>query len=400
MALTDTQLKALKPKTKPYIVTDSSGLYVEVIPTGGVCWRYRYRLHGKQEKVSLGRYPDLSLKAARQKRAELAALVAQGQSPAQQKQRAKVELHAALTVREFAAQWMKDVVQRVRKNSRTIELYLEADILPAIGDRRLREVTPTDVQAIVFRKRDAGREKAAAMLRGILKRLFDYAMAQTLIEYNPIASLPTRFVTTLTSRDRVLEPAEIRTFLIELYQSNMARRSKLALHLLLLTLARKGELTRARWEHLNFDAGEWLIPSENSKTDKPHMVYLSCQVIELFRELQMLAGDSEWVLPGRVKDQPLSDAALNQALVGINFSIPQFTIHDLRRTASTRLNEMGYAGDVIEKALNHTQVGVRGIYNRAEYREQRQTMLQFWSDWVADLIDERKILVFNFRKAG
>jgi integrase len=196
---------------------------------------------------------------------------------------------------------MKDVVQRVRKNSRTIELYLEADILPAIGDRRLREVTPTDVQAIVFRKRDAGREKAAAMLRGILKRLFDYAMAQTLIEHNPIASLPTRFVTTLTSRDRALEPAEIRTFLIELYQSNMARRSKLALHLLLLTLARKGELTRARWEHLNFEAGEWLIPSENSKTDKPHMVYLSCQVIELFRELQMLAGDSEWVLPGRVK---------------------------------------------------------------------------------------------------
>lgn len=83
----------------------------------------------------------------------------------------------------------------------------------------------------------------------------------------------------------------------------------------------------------------------------------------------MLAGDSEWVLPGRVQDQPLSDAALNHALDGVNFSIPQFTIHDLRRTASTRLNEMGYAGDVIEKALNHTQVGVRGIYNRAEYRE-------------------------------
>ncbi|CDH45370.1 MAG: tyrosine-type recombinase/integrase [Candidatus Competibacteraceae bacterium] len=87
-------------------------------------------------------------------------------------------------------------------------------------------------------------------------------------------------------------------------------------------------------------------------------------------------------------------------MTGIQFSIPQFTIHDLRRTASTRLNEMGYAGDVIEKALNHTQGGVRGIYNRAEYREQRQTMLQFWSDWVADLIDERKVIAFNFRKAG
>ncbi len=222
---------------------------------------------------------------------------------------------------------------------------------------------------IVFRKRDAGCEKAAALLRGILKRLFDYAIAQTLIEHNPISSLPTRFVTTLTSRDRALEPAEIRTFLIELYQSNIARRSKLALHLLLLTLTRKGELTRGRWEHVHFDAAEWLIPPEHSKTEKLCVVYLSRQVIELFHELQMLAGDSEWVLPGRVQDQPLSDAALNHALDGVNFSIPQFTIHDLRRTASTRLNEMGYAGDVIEKALNHTQVGVRGIYNRAEYRE-------------------------------
>jgi len=103
MALTDTQLKALKPKAKSYIVTDGDGLYIEVIPTGGICWRYRYRLHGKQEKVSLGRYPELSLKAARQKRAELATLVAQGQSPAQQKQQIKAEWTTALTVREFAA---------------------------------------------------------------------------------------------------------------------------------------------------------------------------------------------------------------------------------------------------------------------------------------------------------
>ncbi len=300
MALTDTQLKALKPKAKSYIVTDGDGLYIEVIPTGSICWRYHYRLHGKQEKVSLGRYSELSLKAARQKRAELATLVAQGQSPAQQKQQIKAEWTTALTVREFAAQWMKEVVQRVRRNPRIIELYLESDILPAIGDKRLRDVTPLDVQPIVFRKRDGGREKAAALLRSILKRLFDYAMAQILIEHNPIASLPARFVTTMTSRDRALEATEIRTFLIELYQSNIARRSKLTLHLLLLTLVRKGELTRARWEYLNFDVGEWLIPSENSKTDKPHVVYLSRQVIELFRELQMLAGDSEWVLPGRV----------------------------------------------------------------------------------------------------
>ena len=170
MALTDTQLKALKPRAKPYIVSDGDGLYVEVLPTGGVCWRYRYRLTGKQEKVSLGQYPDLSLKIARQKRAELAALVAQGESPAHRKQQAKAELSHALTVREFATIWINEIVRRDRKNPRIIEQYLAADILPAIGDKHLRNVTSLDVQAIVFRKRDGGRESAAALLRGILKR--------------------------------------------------------------------------------------------------------------------------------------------------------------------------------------------------------------------------------------
>ena len=157
---------------------------------------------------------------------------------------------------------------------------------------------------------------------------------------------------------------EIRIYLQALYQSGIRRQFKLALHLILLTLVRKSELLLAQWWHVDFEGGEWHIPEQNSKTGKPHVVYLSKQAVELFRELKALAGSSEWVLPGRGgSGKPFAHNALNKALNGVNVPIDPFTIHDLRRTGSTRLNEAGFAYDVIEKSLNHTIGGMRGIYN-------------------------------------
>ncbi|MCA1853953.1 MAG: Arm DNA-binding domain-containing protein, partial [Beggiatoa sp.] len=144
MALTDMAIKALKPQAKRYFVTDDRGLSLEVYPTGGMAWRYRYRLNGKLEKVALGKYPALSLKAARLKRDELAATVAQGQSPAKQKQLRKVALATATTVREFGERYFVDVVKRDRKDTKIMRRYLEKVLYPALGDRPMREVTAAD----------------------------------------------------------------------------------------------------------------------------------------------------------------------------------------------------------------------------------------------------------------
>ncbi len=178
----------------------------------------------------------------------------------------------------------------------------------------------------------------------------------------------------------------MRTYLEVLYRSNIRRQFKLALNLILLTLVRKSELLHALWRQVDFKLGEWALPGESVKNEKPHIVYLSRQATEILVELKTLAGDSEFVLPGRGSlNKPFASNALNKALEGVNFPIPPFTIHDLRRTGSTILHERGFSSDVVEKALNHTIGGVRGVYNRAEYAEQRREMLQSWADYVDEL---------------
>jgi integrase len=207
----------------------------------------------------------------------------------------------------------------------------------------------------------------------------------------------TRYIGKVRKRSRVLTPSEIRLYLRTIYQSNIRRQFKLALHIILLTLSRKSELLLARWEHVNFEAGEWLIPEENAKTAKPHIVYLSTQVAEMFKELKVLAGDSDLVLPGRGSlSRPFAANALNRALEGLTFDMDPLTIHDLRRTGATLLTERGFNRDVIEKALSHEAVGMRAVYIVAEFAEQRRKMLQWWGDYVNGIMNESKVIVGNF----
>lgn len=392
MALTDTALRALKPKERPYTVADERGLYVEVFPTGGVVWRYRYRLNAKQEKLTLGKYPALTLKNARLKRDEAAQSAAMGKSPAKQKQLAKVAAAGASTVAEFGEQFFRDVVAKDRRDATQPRRYFDKSVVPAIGNKSLSEVTTDDVRSIIWKKKEEGFDAAAGEVRGLLKRLFDYAITKGLVTANPVLALPMRHVHKAKSRDRALSPAEIRVFLKAAFESNIRRQFKIALHLILLTLVRKSELLLARWEHVNFEECEWQIPAENSKTGKPHIVFLSTQAIALFRGLQSLAGGSSLVLPGRGSlTKTFAANSINEALkVALQGqAIPAFTVHDLRRTASTLLHEKGWSSDVVEKALNHTIGGVRGVYNRAEYSKQRREMLQFWADFVEELLTSR-----------
>jgi integrase len=399
MALSDTRIKALKPRPVRYLVTDGSGLAIEVLPSGKLSWIYRFRIDRKPEKVAIGRYPLMSLKQARQKRDELAHVVALGRSPAREKQLAKSASSEDTTVHGFAEKYFKEIVERDCKDSRPIRRYLDREIYPTLGEKAIRDVTIMDVERLVFRKRDAGQPASAGKIRSLLKRMFDYAMARGAVVSNPATSIPMRYITQARPRTRALSPQEIRIYLHTLYQSNIRRQFKLSLHIILLTLVRKGEMISAKWEHVDFDTGEWNIPGENTKTGKPHVVYMSRQVVELFRGLHELASGSSWVLPGRSSiHKPFSKTALNQALGGVAFAIEPFTIHDMRRTSSTLLHEKGFSSDVVEKALNHTIGGVRGVYNRAEYAEQRKKMLQFWGDYVDGIASEKKVLIGNFSR--
>jgi integrase len=404
MALTDTALKALKPREKPYIVSDDRGLYAEVMPSGATAWRYRYRLNRKPEKLTLGRYPALSLKNARIKRDEAATAIALGQSPAKEKQRAKVGAVATTTVAEFGERFFLEIVAKERRDVTIPRRYFDKEIVPSFGAKSVRDVTTEDVRRVIWRKKEQGFDAAAGQIRGVLKRLFDYAVTHGLVTGNPVMALPMRHVFKAKARERTLSPDEIRGFLKAVFESNIRRQFKLGFPLILLTMVRKSELRLARWTDVHIDEAEWHIPAELTKTGKPHIVYLSRQAADLFRELHPLASGSDLVMPGRGSlSKPFAhnamNVALNVALEGT--TVPGFTLHDLRRTASTLLHENGWASDVVEKAMNHTIGGVRGVYNRAEYAAQRREMLQFWADFVEGLMTKKgKLLLGHFVKTA
>ncbi len=381
MSLTDAKLRAAKPQAKTFTLSDERGLYVEVFPTGGKVWRYRFSFDGKREKLTLGKYPDLTLKAARLARDKAARSVAAGINPVEEKRNLKSEL-AIETVEQFAAQFLKEV-GKVRKNPEPELARWRNDILPHIGSMRLDELNHQIIWEVIKRKKEEGFDQAAKLILGSLKRFSDYAVTCGHLPLNPAASIKPKHVAQNRSRERALTEAELGTFLSAIDSTDLHLSLKHALRLLTLTLVRKGELRRALWQDVHFDRAEWHIPAENSKTGKPHIVYLSKQACESFESLQQLAGGSEFVLPGRWGRKPYAEATFNNALKEVlaGKGVEDVTVHDLRRTGATQLAELGFNPDVIEKALNHTIKGIKAVYNRAEYAEQRREMLQAWADF-------------------
>jgi len=398
--LSTTKLNNLKPKEAPYRVADGQGLSIEVNPGGAKTWVYRYRLNGRQAPVRLGRYPGISLAEAREKRLAAEKLVAHGKSPAVEKIAHKAGLSAQSTVAQFSERFMEDRVKPVRKSTTQIERYFRKQIIPEIGTLKLSDVTPQHILTITDRLKGYGSPMAALEVRNLLKRFFAYAVARQLATFNPAAAIPSNSIATSKSRDRVLSANEIHTYLDKLYKSDIARRYTLVFHLILITLVRKSELVLAKWSEIDLENGEWHIPGGNTKMGKPRVVYLSAQATALFEELKALARGSDNVLPGRNNpSQPIGRTALNRILSSIKFGIPQFTIHDSRRTASTHLHEMGWKSDVIEKALGHEIGGVRGVYNRAEYAIERKQMLQQWASHVEALLSRASVVGINSRRA-
>lgn len=432
MALTDAKLRSLKPAEKPFQVSDGGGLFVEVMPGGAMPWRLRYRLYGKQEKVTLGDYPAYSLADARLWRDDCTALVERGVSPMALKRgdaipndvavavkeraqkfiddwclhvRKKIEAkaaeaRAASTVQAFAERWFSEVAEPSNSNPRNIRRILDKDVIPGMGDKQVAEVTADDVLAITDKIKARGADQMALATRNVLKRLFAYAIARGLTKFNPAAAVEAKYIATAKSRDVALSSDEVGRLLRSIYQSSMKRANKLALHLLILCMVRKSELIEARWGEVDFDEAVWSIPGERMKKDRPHVVPLSKQALAMFEELKGLSSGSDFIFPSRSSlNKPIAHSTLNVAVRTLDLDVRDFVLHDFRRTASTLLHEAGFNSDWIEKCLAHETKGIRGVYNRAEYIGHRREMLQWWADFVDAQIEEgRKVIIGRFGK--
>lgn len=395
--LTDTALKNLKPKSAQYKVADRDGMYVTVSPVGTVTFRYDYRLNGRRETLTIGRYgPDgLSLARARERCLEARRAVAEGRSPSQEKQRQKRRLAEAKTFGEFTVRWaaearMADSTRSMRKS------ILDRDILPVFQNRLLTEITADDLRDLCNKVKSRGAPATAIHVRDIVKQVYGFAILHGEKVANPADDVGPSSIATFVPKDRALSPSEIRVMLSQMEHVASYPTIKLGLRLILLTLVRKGELIHATWDEVDFEKALWSIPKERMKASKAHNIYLSQQALDIMIALRTCAGGSRYLIPSRYDaDKCMSNATLNRVTQLIaeraktnSLPLEPFTVHDLRRTGSTILNELGFNSDWIEKCLAHEDGrSSRGVYNKAEYAEQRRHMLQEWADmidaWVA-----------------
>jgi integrase len=401
--LNDKGIKALLPKEKRYLKADGGGLVLEVMTGGAKIWRFRYTLHGKQQPLAtIGDYPAITLLVARERARTYAETVAKGVSPVADTRKDRGAMKILNTVRACADAWYLAEIAKLSESYRnSTRRQLDADILPAIGNKALTDVNAGDVLAICDRIKGRGAPQSALFARNVVKRLYSWAISRQLVTVNPAQMLVARYIATPRSRTRVLAPDEIGTVLRAIYMSDMARPSKLGLHLLTITMVRKSELIEAEWSEFDLDASIWRIPAARMKKERDHWVHLSTQAIAMFEELRQLSHSERFVFPVRRGrgDKPIAKSTLNQAVRAMGLDVQHFVLHDFRRTASTHLHEMGLSSDAIEKALAHSIGGIKGVYNRAEYAEERK-ILQLWADFVdAQIAEGKKVVIGQFGQA-
>lgn len=390
MALTNVAVQGAKPKEKRYNLKDEKGLYLEVAPSGGKWWRLRYWLAGRENRLSLGTFPEVSLAQARERRDEARKILAQGIDPSEAR---KAEKAQALTGEEtfelVAMEWFEcNRPKWSATNARHVLARLKSYVFPVLGVRPIREITAPELLAAMRRVEDRGAVFSAHRTLQNCGQVFRYAVACGKAERDPSQDLRGALAPTKEKHHAsVTEPKAVAELLraIDGYQGTLATRC--ALNLAPLVFVRPGELRHAEWSEIDLEAGEWRIPAEKMKMRVQHIVPLSRQAVAVLRELQPLTGAGRYVFPSeRTKARPMSENTVNAALRRLGYSKNEMTGHGFRSMASTLLHEQGWNRDAIERQLAHAERNkVRAAYNYAEFLPERRKMMQAWADYLDGL---------------
>lgn len=392
MPLTDVKIRTAKAKTKPYKLADEGGLYLLITPRGSKCWRLKYRFMGKEKALAMGRYPEISLSEAREKRNYAKKQLAHEVDPGVVKQiskhaeKATIENSFEAVGREWFAKYSFAWVQSHRNK---ILSRLENDIFPWIGKSPIAEITAPQLLSVLRRIEARGTLESAHRNHQYCGRIFRYGIATGKCERDPSADLrgavpPAQ----VKHRTAILEPTKLGALLrvIQGYQGYFV--TKCALQLLPMVFVRPGELRNAEWSEINLETAEWNIPPEKMKMRQPHIVPLSLQAIQILQELYPLTGQGKYLFPGcRTKTRPISDNTINAALRRLGYQANELTAHGFRATARTILDEtLGFRPDIIEHQLAHAVKDPNGrAYNRTSHLQARREMMQKWSDYLEEL---------------
>lgn len=390
MPLSDAQIRALKPSVKATRHFDAGGLYLEVSPAGGKLWRLKYRVDGSEKRLALGKYPDVSLKDAREKRDEARQLLAKGIDPSTHRKAARASREATATSFEVIAREWFERMSPTWAPSHGVRLIrrLEREIFPWLGNAPIADINAPDVLACLRRIEARGHIESAHRVGQIVGQVFRYGVATGRCLRDPTGDLkgalpPVR----VEHMPAITEPSELGALLRTLDAFTGTAVVGTALRLLPHLFVRPGELRAMRWDQLHLEAGEWRFVA--SKTKQEHIVPLSRQAVAMLRELQPVTGHNELVFPGtRKHDKPISEVTLNAALQRMGYCTrTEVTGHGFRATARTLLHEvLRFEPAVIEHQLAHRVPDALGrAYNRTKFLDERRSMMQRWSDYLDEL---------------
>ena len=388
MALTNLAIKAFKPKTALYRVADSGGLCLEITPAGGKLWRWRYRYNGKAQLMALGKWPDVGLQEARTRRDEAKAKLTLGKHPAREKkaEKLKAALNGQNTFERAARDWLglkrKNLNEKYAKQTLT---RMEQHIFPHIGALPLSDITIPDVVRVIEKISNRGTIETAHRMKQVISQVFRYSVQRGLCASNPAADMRDVLPSAPERHHACIKPAELPEFLAAMESYSGDRKTCHAMRLIMLTFVRTRELIGAKWNEIDFDRSEWVIPAARMKVKRhDHLVPLSRQAVSILKDLKNEAKGDYVFHNASSKSGHMSNGALLMALRRMGYQ-GRMTVHGFRTLASTILNERGYNKDVIERQLSHEDEDkIRSAYNRAEYILERKKLMQDY----ADLLDE------------
>ncbi len=391
MKLTATLCKTLKPRDKSYKKFDGGGLYLEIMPNGTKLWRFKYYYHGKEKRISFGKYPIVTLTMAREKRMDARRLLDNNIDPSRhkitQEQLARRNNHNTFEI--VAREWYKQKKgQWSESHAKNIFHRLESNVFPYIGKLPITNIMVPDLLKLLRVMESRNALELASRARQVCGQVFRYGMQTGRCENNPALHLQGALKTHRKRHLPALDIKEVPQFL-EALKRNDARlfaRTRRAIWLSLLTFARPGEIRKGQWEHISFENNEWIIPAKMMKSRRDHIIPLSRQAVTILQEQYEETGQyrTPWVFPGQVYPQkPMSDGTVNMGIKRLGYD-KRMTAHGFRALARTTIREkLNYYPDVIEAQLAHKPPGVLGAaYDRAQFLDERKIMMQDWADYL------------------
>jgi integrase len=394
--LTDRQVRNLKAKRQRYEHWEGNGLGIRVTPRGRKSWVYIYRYRGRARRLTLGRYPAMTVAEAHKAHGAAMAELEKGGDPGGSHVEARQEARRAPTVDGLIDEYLEKWAKPRKRSWAKDEQRLKRHVSPAWGRCKAAQITRRDVISLLDEIVDRGTPVEANRTLAVIRKMYNFAIARDIVATSPCVAIARPGVE--TRRDRVLSLYELKAFWVGLDKATMAEGTRLALKLVLLTAQRAGEVVNTDWEEVDLTGGWWTIPAAKAKNGLSHRVPLSGPALEVLHRAKTISAESPWAFPSPRDDQAMTENAMGYAVrrnlkptLGEELPalpISHFTPHDLRRTAASHMTGLGISRLVVAKILNHAESGITAVYDRHGYDAEKRQALDAWGRKLQSIVHE------------